>query len=90
MKTNEKGSERRTICPTCEGFAIRLCPWCKVDVKDEKGKVIQSKPGQGCRACLGASVFTCTQCDGKGYIPQDEIEIPNPPGTNGRRYMTEY
>lgn len=90
MKTNEKGTEKRTICTACEGYAIRLCPWCKIDIKDDKGKVIQSKPGQGCRACLGAGIFTCTQCDGKGYLPQEEIEIPKTPGTSGGRYLPDY
>ena len=65
----------RKICPECGGFAIKLCPWCKIDIKDEKGKVT-SKPGPGCRACMGRSTFICTQCDGRGYLPQDEIEIP--------------
>lgn len=90
MKANEKGPEKRNICPTCDGFAIRLCPWCKVDIKDEKGKIIKSNPGQGCRACLGAGIFTCTQCDGKGYLPQEEIEIPNAPITSGRGYGAQY
>lgn len=89
MKANEKGNEKRTLCPACEGFAIRLCPWCKVDVKDEKGKVIRSNPGPGCRACLGRSVFTCTQCEGKGVLEQDEIEIPESPDKSGVRYMRE-
>lgn len=90
MKMNEKGTEKRTICPTCEGFAIRLCPWCKIDIKDDKGKVIQSKPGQGCRACVGRSLFTCTQCDGKGYLSQDEIEISGAPNKSGDKYLRDY
>ena len=89
MKINEKGTEKRTICPTCDGFAVRLCPWCKIDVKDDKGNVIRSKPGQGCRACLGAGIFTCTQCEGKGFLPQDEIEIPGTHDKSGVGYMRE-
>lgn len=90
MKNNEKVTERRTICPTCDGFAIRLCPWCKVDTKDKKGKVIHSRPGQGCRACLGAGVFQCTQCDGKGYLAQEEIEISGTSTKNGSERMRDY
>ena len=67
--------ERKT-CPACNGFAIKPCPWCNIDIRDETGKVISSKPGPGCRACWGRSILTCTQCDGKGYLSQDEIEVP--------------
>lgn len=90
METNEKRTEKRTLCSTCEGFGIRICPWCKIDTNDENGKVIKSKPGQGCRACLGAGVFTCTQCDGKGYLSQDDIEIPGAPNKSGDRYLRDY
>ena len=86
----EKENKTRRMCPTCEGFAIRLCPWCKVDSTDKKGKVIQSKPGPGCRACLGASIFKCTQCDGKGYLPQEEIEISRGHLNTDGGYMREY
>ena len=87
--TNEKRTSQRRICPTCEGFAVRLCPWCKVDITNDNGKVIKSKPGQGCRACLGAGIFTCTQCAGKGYLLEGEIEPPKAPkGSLG--YMPDY
>lgn len=65
----------RKVCPECNGYAVKLCPWCKIDIKDEKGKVIGSKPGSGCRACEGKSIFSCTFCEGKGYLPQGEIEL---------------
>ena len=90
MEVKGKATERRTICPTCEGFAIRLCPWCKIDTKDDKGRVIKSNPGQGCRACLGRGIFTCAQCDGKGYLSQDEIEIPGTLAKSEGRFMPDY
>ena len=66
---------KRLECPNCGGTAVKLCPWCKLDTKDEKGNVISSRPGSGCRACLGKGVFVCSVCDGRGYLSQDEIEI---------------
>lgn len=76
-------------CSNCEGTAIKLCPWCKIDTKDETGKVISSRPGSGCRACMGKGVFVCPICDGKGYLSQDEIEIPGNPTDDAIRHLKD-
>lgn len=67
---------RRKACSNCGGIAVRLCPFCKIDVRDDSGKVVTSKPGSGCRACLGKGVFVCPVCDGNGFELVDEIEVP--------------
>ena len=73
-------SERKaTICPNCKGYAILLCPWCKSEERDLKGKVTREKIGAGCKACVGRGVFICPQCEGRGVLAQDEYEVISDP-----------